>query len=507
MRDRILERFLFLLFFLSAGLIYSQPSNNSPCNAIALSNSNCIDGSSMPAINYSTEGASTIGVPSDSPICWTSPFSNTVWFTFVATGPAQKVTTNSDIFGTGVNNRNQLAIYSSSDNTCNGLFTLIGCQDDICDCPGSGDNQNAELSVTGLTVGQTYWIAVDGDENSTGLFSIGTQPAPSNDACSNPLALSSGITYSTSNIGASSYSNLNSGDIQFTCGSDENMVFFSFTPPLTGTYFLNQWDQHCTSGLGTQCIIFDPSFNCSSLPQYPFAIASNLFEILCSNTSINARYFNLNLIGGLTYLIGIDGFAGTECSFNINIGPAIILPVEIITLSARVENENAIIRWTTASETNSAFFYVEKSTDALNFMEIGKIQAAGNSSTLKNYSFLDQNIMDGATIYYRIQQVDNNNRFTYSRIIPVETNYSSNEVKILNNPVPDNLNISFNSEAGEKEILTIYSAIGSLVSSVQIPASKGLNQIKLDVSFLPKGIYFVNLFSNTNSRFVRFVKD
>jgi len=417
------------------------------------------------------------------------------------------VTTNSDIYGSGVNSKNQIAIYSSSDNTCNGTFTLVGCQDDICDCSGSSDNQNAEITVSGLSVGQKYWIAVDGDEDATGIFRIATQPAPSNDACSSPMALSSGVTYSTSNIGASPYSNMNSGDVQFTCGSDENMVFFSFTPPLTGTYFLNQWDQHCTSGLGTQCIIFNPSYNCSSLPQYPFAIANNLFEVVCSNASINSRYFNLNLVGGLTYLIGIDGFAGTECSFNINIGPAIVLPAEMITLTARMENENAIIRWTTASETNSAFFYVEKSTDASNFLEIGKIQAAGNSSSLKNYTFLDKNLMNGETIYYRLQQVDKDNRFTYSHIIPVETNNGSKEVRILNNPVTDNLNISFNSEFGEKETLNIYSTLGSLVTSIAAPTSKGTNEINLDVSFLPKGVYILKLYNNRNSRLIKFVKE
>lgn len=84
-----------------------------------------------------------------------------------------------------------------------------------------------------------------------------------------------------------------------------------------------------------------------------------------------------------------------------------ILPVELIRFSAVCNNSKVDVKWTTASESNNDFFTVERSPDAVNYLPIGMVNGAGNSSSVKNYSFTDTDPLSSAS-YYRLRQTDFN---------------------------------------------------------------------------------------------------
>lgn len=144
----------------------SVPVNDLPCNAILLSNGVIEVG------NNSCSGNS--GEPT-TPSCWTSGNVNTIWYRFSATSATMTLNTiNSTITGT------QLQVYSG---TCGSLTPLAsGCAIDGFSC-GFTTPTNAAINLTGLTVGTTYFVSVDGDLNSVGAFTIvvnptGTPPPP-----------------------------------------------------------------------------------------------------------------------------------------------------------------------------------------------------------------------------------------------------------------------------------------------------------------------------------------
>lgn len=82
-------------------------------------------------------------------------------------------------------------------------------------------------------------------------------------------------------------------------------------------------------------------------------------------------------------------------------------PIELLTfnLTALVSQNAVQITWSTATEINNNFFTIERSTDGVNFTSIGTVQGSGNSSTVKNYSFIDNSLVNG-TIFYRLKQTD-----------------------------------------------------------------------------------------------------
>jgi len=424
-----MKKLAILLFFLGFALISNaQPSNDNICNAIPLTNANCATAGGFPT-NYSNASATNVGEPA-SPSCWGSTANNTVWFSFVATSTSQMVTTNINLAGGGVLGETQIAIYSSSNNTCTGTLTQVACQDDICNCMGPANNQLAEVTATGLVPGNTYFIRVDGDGNNTGTFRICTQAAPANDGCANATSMALNTNYNFSNVGASPYTNNNTGDLEFSCGSTENMVFYSFTPTITGTYNLIQGAQTCNSASGTQLIVYNAGYNCGNIPTYP-AAANPSAEMVCSAASSGPRNISLNLVAGQTYYIVLDGYAGAECTSTFSITMP-VLPIELVSFDGKVLNGKNELKWVTATETNNDYFEILVSHDAVIFERVGTISGAGNSSTHQYYVYYDTNAKPTLN-YYKIKQVDFNGEFSFSSIIVLDNTINPNKkvVKVV----------------------------------------------------------------------------
>lgn len=94
--------------------------------------------------------------------CWGGGSLNTVWYTVVASSTSIKIRTRLRSLSDS-----QIAVYSGA---CGGL-TEIGCNDNFTLC-SSGGGRNSDVTVTGLTPGNTYYIRVDGRNAATGTFDI-----------------------------------------------------------------------------------------------------------------------------------------------------------------------------------------------------------------------------------------------------------------------------------------------------------------------------------------------
>jgi hypothetical protein len=85
---------------------------------------------------------------------------------------------------------------------------------------------------------------------------------------------------------------------------------------------------------------------------------------------------------------------------------ATALPVQVTYFQTEAtDNQRVNIRWETAQEINSNVFIVERSRNAVDYKTIAKMEAAGESNTLKRYSFTDESALFG-TNYYRLSQID-----------------------------------------------------------------------------------------------------
>jgi hypothetical protein len=88
------------------------------------------------------------------------------------------------------------------------------------------------------------------------------------------------------------------------------------------------------------------------------------------------------------------------------------LPIDLLSFNVEVLEERIELSWISLSESNNAYFNLERSADGINFISLFKIEGAGNSTETKYYSALDDDPFDGAS-YYRLKQADYDGEMSY----------------------------------------------------------------------------------------------
>nr|WP_262907993.1 T9SS type A sorting domain-containing protein [Hymenobacter sp. 15J16-1T3B] len=162
------------------------------------------------------------------------------------------------------------------------------------------------------------------------------------------------------------------------------------------------------------------------------------------------------------------------------------LPVELTSFTAERRNADALLRWTTALEKNSAYFEVQRSRDGREFQTIGKVQAQGNSTRAIDYSFLDK--AAAGTVYYRLHQVDLDGTATDSRIV-VLGGSEQLLVSAYPNPVQHELHL----QLGENPVQwSVLSLLGQ-----PLRQGKAFGEATVDLSTLPAGSYQLEIRSGT----------
>jgi hypothetical protein len=96
---------------------------------------------------------------------------------------------------------------------------------------------------------------------------------------------------------------------------------------------------------------------------------------------------------------------GTAGTFGISVTSPQPLPVELLYFEGTSYSAYNILKWATASEQNSSYFSIERSTDGETWREVAQKQSAGNSTEKIEYSQLD-NIDQVVLHYYRLVQYD-----------------------------------------------------------------------------------------------------
>ncbi|MGL5891953.1 MAG: hypothetical protein ACRC3B_18825, partial [Bacteroidia bacterium] len=166
------------------------------------------------------------------------------------------------------------------------------------------------------------------------------------------------------------------------------------------------------------------------------------------------------------------------------------LPVELLCFTAAPENKRVKTAWNTGSEINSDYFVVERSAYGSSFEFVARIDAAGYSSQMLQYSCFDENPLPGIS-YYRLRQVDMNGA---QRVYPpVAVNFSAADeitAEIQNNQ----LIIDFGQQPGDTETeVVVYDAAGRICLSARGSAA---SLVRLDMPG-NTGVYFVSVTSGS----------
>ncbi len=236
------------------------------------------------------------------------------------------------------------------------------------------------------------------------------------------------------------------------------------------------------------------SFN--TLAEFRTATSLETHSVFGAPGFVDAATFDLSLTptafatdkGNPTYLSGFSGLkdvAGNPRVSNDRIDAGafenqMALPVTFISPYRAYKVEAGVrIEWTTASETNSSHFDIERSTNGTDFRKIGTVEAQKNSLTVHHYSTLDTRPANEMN-YYRLKQVDLDGKFVYTTILAVS--YSRFEVQFYPNPVGNLLHLE--SEHPIEKIM-IEDLLGKTVMTINQPDKT------IDLKGLASGQYIV----------------
>lgn len=166
------------------------------------------------------------------------------------------------------------------------------------------------------------------------------------------------------------------------------------------------------------------------------------------------------------------------------------------------------LTWTTMSEENNDFFYVQRSDDGIDFQNIAKINGNGTSFNENNYSYTDRSPLSGVS-YYRLKQIDFDRTSTISHVISITRNkneFSTNEIMLAPNPVSDFTSLIISSTTIENVQVEITDINGKHYDTYHYDIQIGGNSMPLDLSNLSNGLYMIRTFSENHNEVMKFIK-
>ncbi|MDA3860065.1 MAG: T9SS type A sorting domain-containing protein [Melioribacteraceae bacterium] len=192
------------------------------------------------------------------------------------------------------------------------------------------------------------------------------------------------------------------------------------------------------------------------------------------------------------------------------------LPVELTSFTAKSINNSILLAWQTATEVNNYGFEIQRQNQVSSienqdknqsWENIGFVEGHGNSNSPRDYSFIDENPLQGIT-QYRLKQMDTDGGFEYSKIIEVELDVPTKFELSQNYPNPFNPTTTiqysipsiqiplFGGVRGGLVTLKIYNTLGqevaTLVNEKQTP---GKYEVEFNAEQLTSGIYIYRLVS------------
>jgi hypothetical protein len=171
------------------------------------------------------------------------------------------------------------------------------------------------------------------------------------------------------------------------------------------------------------------------------------------------------------------------------------LPVQLTSFTGRYATGKALLDWQTSQEQNSDRFELFRSTDGLDFIKVASVKSAGNSNSVRNYSYQDNiSSNSGNNVYYRLKQIDIDGKATFSAIVKLSLVSAKSTFEVYPNPFSNNFTVSFGAAKTSSATLRIQNSAGNVVFTKSISVTKGNNSLVMNsLPALSSGVYYVTI--------------
>ncbi|OQP64309.1 hypothetical protein A3860_20260 [Niastella vici] len=211
--------------------------------------------------------------------------------------------------------------------------------------------------------------------------------------------------------------------------------------------------------------------------------------VIRSNGTSIVESSSVSAANGANPYTSADGIFTTLTLFSVASNTS-VLPVELRSFTAQKTGTAAVgLNWNTTGVLEAKYFTIQRSTDGVKFVAIGKV----NGETGKTaYNYTD-NLPGSGMVYYRLQIVTQQNEMVYTGIQSVLLN-SAGLVQLrpsVTNGAVTNVYVY----TPEQSMISLYitDVSGRIHVRQTLQLTKGANQLPLWIGSLGKGVYYVHV--------------
>ncbi len=203
---------------------------------------------------------------------------------------------------------------------------------------------------------------------------------------------------------------------------------------------------------------------------------------------ITPTVFEDSAAGFITYTGNFTGFS----QFML-VSPLTSLPVTFISFQATPVQKNIQLVWETSQEMNNRGFGIERSLDGINYKQIGWVDGNGTTSATSTYFFTDNYVQQNINYFYRIRQVDIDNRQVYSPVRNARLKPGAGiSIAVNPNPSKDYVNLFITGTSNKATVELMNQAGQKLIQRNEVNAFNGVYNLPLNG--LAKGVYTIVIY-------------
>ncbi|MFM7838356.1 MAG: T9SS type A sorting domain-containing protein, partial [Chitinophagaceae bacterium] len=167
-----------------------------------------------------------------------------------------------------------------------------------------------------------------------------------------------------------------------------------------------------------------------------------------------------------------------------------LVPLKLLSFTGERKKGYSALYWTSANESASSKFIIERSEDALHFVRIGEVEAQ-HQANQNNYGFNDYLPLSG-TGWYRLYILDQSGTGFYSKVIALRES-DKGQLSLLNNPASGFLYLSSGNAQSGLYAYQLLSVSGQLYQRGQLEIrGNAVTTLPLRAS-LRSGLYILTL--------------
>jgi Concanavalin A-like lectin/glucanases superfamily/Secretion system C-terminal sorting domain/Fibronectin type III domain len=255
---------------------------------------------------------------------------------------------------------------------------------------------------------------------------------------------------------------------------------------VNGNYFVANWTPPTAAGtIDNYVVDISTTADFSSpVSGSPITVPFGTNFTYVYGLSINTTYY-YRVAADKTSVTGQGALSNT-----ITVTTLGVLPVNQLVLSVSRSSGGNLLQWSTAAEVNTNYFELQRSDNNRDYTTITRINAAGNSNSLKEYQYTDNVMAVKPVLYYRLKLTDADGKISISNIVLIK-NTDGGAVTVYPNPVVNRfvLNVTNKSLINSNAVLSDMNGHVMQIIPIRQTATE------VDMTKFAHGVYLLKLSS------------